>query len=99
LCGLVVVGLLLRAGTVHGAEIKVVISGGFAAAYRDLVVQFGRSTGHGVITTRSPSMGATPETIPNRLQRGEAADVLIMLGAALDELIYRGHVVTETAWT
>jgi molybdate transport system substrate-binding protein len=92
-CVLVVVGLRLRAGSVHGAEIKVMISGGFAAAYRDLVADFERSTGHTAVTARGPSMGVTPEAIPNRLQRGEAADALIMVGAALDELVQRGHVV------
>jgi molybdate transport system substrate-binding protein len=91
-----VTSLLLLAGPVHGAEIKVMISGGFSAAYRDLVADFERTTGHTVVTTRGPSMGATPEAIPNRLQRGEPADVLIMVGDALDDLIKQGHVV---AWS
>lgn len=41
-------------------------------------------------------MGATPEAIPNRLQRGEPADVLIMVGDALDELIKQGKVVADS---
>ncbi|BBP99003.1 hypothetical protein BSFA1_41320 [Burkholderia sp. SFA1] len=38
-------------------------------------------------------MGKSPEAIPNRLERGEPADVVIMVGYALDELIKEGKVV------
>jgi molybdate transport system substrate-binding protein len=38
-------------------------------------------------------MGNGPETIPNRLQRGEPADVVILASSALDELIEQGKVV------
>ncbi len=34
-----------------------------------------------------PSMGQSKEAIPNRLARGEKADVLIMVGYALDRPI------------
>lgn len=37
-------------------------------------------------------MGKAPEAIPNRLARGEHADVVIMVGYALDELIKQGKV-------
>jgi molybdate transport system substrate-binding protein len=39
-----------------------------------------------------PSMGNTPQAIPARLQRGEPADVVIMVGYALDGLIKDGKV-------
>ncbi|RML76007.1 ABC transporter, periplasmic substrate-binding protein, partial [Pseudomonas syringae pv. maculicola] len=39
-----------------------------------------------------PSMGKAPEAIPNRLARGEHADVVIMVGYALDDLIKQGKV-------
>ena len=35
-------------------------------------------------------MGDTPEAIPNRLARSEVADVLVMVAAALDDLIGKG---------
>ena len=41
-------------------------------------------------------MGATPQAIPNRLQRGEAADVVIVVGEALDQLIAQGKVVAAS---
>jgi molybdate transport system substrate-binding protein len=38
-------------------------------------------------------MGKAPEAIPNRLARGEKADVVIMVGYALDDLIKQGKVI------
>src|SRR5204862_258831 len=85
------------------AEIKVFISGGFSAAYNQLAPQFERATGHKVITERGPSMGETAQAIPNRLARGEAADVVIVVGYALAGLIEKGHVVAasrvDLAWS
>ena len=48
------------------------------------------------MTTRGPSMGDSPEALPARLSRGEAADVVIMDGKALDELAKRGIVRSDT---
>jgi molybdate transport system substrate-binding protein len=92
----VVASILLVAGTACAAEVKVMISGGFSAAYRTLVPEFERATKNTVATVSGPSMGATPQAIPNRLQRGEPADVLIMVGDALDELIKQGKVVADS---
>ena len=78
------------------AQLRVMISGGFAAAYDDLVQQFQRETGHTVATARGPSMGTTPQAIPNRIDRGEPVDVLIMVREALDGLADRGRVVPES---
>lgn len=41
-------------------------------------------------------MGKSPEAIPNRLARGEYADVVIMVGYALDKLIEAGLVFPES---
>ena len=76
-----------------GAEIHVMISGGFSAAYRTLTPQFEQATRHKVVTVQGPSMGDTPQAIPNRLRRGERADVLIMVDSEFDELIRQGRVV------
>ena len=69
------------------------ISGGLAAAYKELVPQFERATGNTVVTAYGPSMGTTENAIPVRLARGEAADVLIMVGDALGEMIEQGKAV------
>lgn len=78
---------LLAAAPVQATEIHVMISGGFSEAYRELVPVFEKATGHNVVTAYGPSMGTSAEAIPNRLKRGEPADVLIMVGYALDELV------------
>jgi molybdate transport system substrate-binding protein len=73
-------------------EIRVMTSGGFTAAYKLLGPKFAASTGNTLDTALGPSMGKAPEAIPNRLARGEQADVVIMVGYALDELIKQGKV-------
>lgn len=93
LAATVIAGLLLLAGTVRASEIKVVTSGGFAAAYLGLVPDFKRSTGHEIVTEHGASMGGAPDSIPGRLGRGEAVDVVILSGKALEELIKKGQVV------
>lgn len=83
---------LLVAGNVCGAEIRVMNSGGFSAAYRILAQEFERLSGHHLLTSWGASMGETPDAIPVRLKRREQADVLIMVGSALDRLIEQGSV-------
>jgi len=96
-------GFLAFAGTAGAAEIKVMISGGFSAAYDKLVPEFERASGHKIVTVRGPSMGETPQAIPNRLSRGEGADVVIMVGYALGNLVKDGKVVADSradlAWS
>ncbi|WP_448695418.1 substrate-binding domain-containing protein [Pseudomonas moraviensis] len=73
-------------------ELSVMTSGGFTAAYKILGPKFAAATGNTLTTSLGPSMGKAPEAIPNRLARGEHADVVIMVGYALDELIKQGKV-------
>jgi molybdate transport system substrate-binding protein len=72
------------------AEITVMTSGGLTAAYRLLGPEFGRVTGHTLRTVQGASMGAAPDAIPQRLGRGEAADVLLLAADGLEALIARG---------
>src|SRR5438874_13672145 len=88
---------LLFAGSASAAEVRVMISGGLTAAYKELVPEFERLTGHKVLTAYGPSMGTTVNAIPMRLERGEPADVLIMVGYALDELAKKGKVSAGTS--
>jgi molybdate transport system substrate-binding protein len=85
--------LLLEAPAARADEIRAMTSGAFTAAYQLLVPEFERTSGHTVLTTYGGSMGAGPNTIPGRLQRGEPADLVIMAAPALDDLIQQGHVV------
>src|ERR1035437_7932931 len=86
-------GFLLLAGPAGAAEVRVVVSGGLTAAYEVLVPEFERWAGHKVLTAYGPSMGTTINAIPIRLERGEPADVLIMVGYALGDLIKQGKVI------
>lgn len=74
-------------------EVKVMISGGFSAAYDALAPQFEARHGVKVTTVHGPSMGATPQAIPNRLARGETADVVIVADSALGQLVEQGRVL------
>ncbi|MGO9359676.1 MAG: substrate-binding domain-containing protein [Xanthobacteraceae bacterium] len=87
---------VLAQGVADAAEIKVMISGGLSAAYKELVPQFERATGNTVVTAYGPSMGTTENAIPVRLARGESADVLIMVGDALGKMIAQGKAVEGT---
>jgi molybdate transport system substrate-binding protein len=87
---------LWLSGTASAAEIRVMISGGLTAAFNAVVPEFERTTGHKVITAYGPSMGTTPNAIPVRLQRGEPADVLILVGYALGDLMKQGKVVADS---
>ena len=57
-------GLLFFVTTASAAEIRVMISGGLTAAYKVLVPEFERATGHTVVTAYGPSMGTTVNAIP-----------------------------------
>ena len=94
-------GLLAGAGlavsalcttVVHAAEIRVVTSGGFSAAYDQLIPLYEQATGHKVITSRGASIGNAPDSIPSRLARGEQFDIVILADSALDQFIQQGKV-------
>ena len=78
--------------TAQAEELKVMTSGGFTAAYKLLGPQYAQHSSDTLDTVLGPSMGKAPEAIPNRLARGEHADVVIMVGYALDDLIKQGKV-------
>lgn len=85
-------GCALLGGPAGAEQIDVMNSGGFSAAYKALRSKFEAASGHTLNTAWGPSMGKSPEAIPNRLARGEAADVVIMVAYALDDLIKQGVV-------
>ncbi|WP_038881992.1 substrate-binding domain-containing protein, partial [Cronobacter malonaticus] len=72
-------------------EITVMISGGFKAALEQLRPAYETQSGNQIVIVPGPSMGKTPQAIPNRLARGEKADVVIMVGDALTSLEKAGR--------
>jgi molybdate transport system substrate-binding protein len=83
---------LLSVAAARADDLKVVTSGGFTAAYLELVPEYESSAHIKVTTEFGPSMGTTHNAIPVRLERGETIDVVIMAGPALDDLINQGKV-------
>src|SRR5215210_8407154 len=92
LVGSLAVALCVLAGPAPAADIKVMISAGFYRVYSELGPVFERNTGHRLVTSRGPSLGDSPEAMPARLSRGEAADVLIFDAHGFDPLLARGQV-------
>jgi molybdate transport system substrate-binding protein len=92
-CAAALVATSAAASNVHADELHVLTSGGFTAAYKVLGPEFASKSGDTLDTALGPSMGKSPEAIPNRLDRGEPADAVIMVGYALDDLIRKGKVI------
>lgn len=78
------------------AQIKVIISGGFLAAYQKVLPEFEREAGIKVTTTSGPSQGTSPDTIGAQLDRGVPADVVIMGKEGLVELIKEHKIVVRS---
>jgi molybdate transport system substrate-binding protein len=69
------------------AQTRVLMSGGFSAAYHELLPQFEKTTGITVTTATGASQGDGPNTIRAQLRRGVPADVVIMSREGLAELL------------
>jgi molybdate transport system substrate-binding protein len=75
------------------AQLRVITSGGFAAAFQEIQPGFEKATGIKVTVTRGASQGSGPETIGAQLRRGFPADVVIMSREGLDDLIAEKRIV------
>ncbi len=73
-------------------ELVVMISGGFRSSYQALAPAFEQAAGVLLTMDPGPSEGKTHDAIPARLARGEPCDVLIMAGAALEQLEKEGKI-------
>ena len=76
-------------------DIKVMTSGAFTAAYLALIPQLELLTRKKFITLTT-SIGTGESSIPNRLKRGEIADVVIVADAVLKTFIHDGFVLGKT---
>jgi molybdate transport system substrate-binding protein len=90
---IVLAAILLWPLAAAAQEIRVMISGAFTAPFLEVMPQFEREAKHKIVTISGASMGGAPDSIPVRLDRGEAADVVVMASTALDDLIQEGKVV------
>ncbi|HEY6822245.1 MAG TPA: substrate-binding domain-containing protein [Burkholderiales bacterium] len=76
--------------------LKVLISGGFDGACRQLLPEFERASGIKVATGSGSSQGTGPQVIAAQLARGVPADVVILSREGLDELIAASRIVPGT---
>lgn len=83
-------------GGAAAAEIRVMSSAGFKAAYLELATEFERRTGHTLVNAWGPSMGETPQAVPNRIARGEPVDVVLGVREALVSLAADGKLVPSS---
>jgi molybdate transport system substrate-binding protein len=91
-CALLLAIVVLVASGARADEVKVLTSGGFAAALHELVPQLERSAGARIVTTEGATVANGPDSIPARLDHGDAVDVVIMSASGLDELIKAGKI-------
>src|ERR1044071_6915857 len=75
-------------------ELRVMTSGAFTAAYLELIPRLEALIGKKLITAAT-SIGTGETSIPGRLRRGEAADVVIVADAVLLGFIEEGLVKRE----
>src|SRR5258705_13521163 len=80
--------LVMLAGIANAAEIKVIGSPGFREAYTELVPAFEKSTGH-----RGTTIWGGVNEVANRGAAGETADIVILPGAQIDDLIGKGKLL------
>jgi molybdate transport system substrate-binding protein len=92
---LVLAFTVLRVEIAQADDVKVLTSGGFEAPYLALIAGCERATGHRVVTMGT-SMGVGANSIPNRLRRGEPADVVVLSTSNFTELVSEGLIVAES---
>jgi molybdate transport system substrate-binding protein len=79
---------LVFAGMANAAEINVVSTQATQEAYLELVAQFEKTSGHKVTTVFTGTLN-----VQKRLADGEAYDLIIMAGPAIDDQIKLGKAV------
>src|SRR5882672_10606503 len=84
----IMAGALLLSGLANAAEIKVISTQATEEAYKELVAQFEKTTGHKVTTFYSGTLN-----VQKRLADGEPYDLIIMAGPAIDDQIKLGKAV------
>ena len=80
--------------TTQADDFIVMTSGAFTAAHLELIPQLESLTRKKIVTATT-SVGTGDTSIPNRLKRGEAADIVIVADDLLSRLIEDGLVLAE----
>ncbi|HEY6257520.1 MAG TPA: substrate-binding domain-containing protein [Xanthobacteraceae bacterium] len=85
---LAVASALLLPGSGHAAEIKVLSTQATEQAYRELAPQFEKASGHKLTTIFTGTLD-----LQKRIAAGEAYDLILMAGPAIDEFVKAGKIV------
>ena len=93
---LLVLATILVFSTPAEAQLKVMISGGFSTAYKQVLPEFEKEAGVTVTTLSGASQGKGPETIAAQLARGVEVDVVIMSREGMGELMKQGRIAAGT---
>jgi len=80
--------------TAANSEFRVMTSGAFTAAYLSLIPRLEAMTKKKVVTVTT-SIGTGDISIPNRLKRGEVADIVIVAEPAFRQFVADGLVLEE----
>ncbi|MFO1079063.1 MAG: substrate-binding domain-containing protein [Reyranellaceae bacterium] len=92
---LLVAGLLMlsTAPAALAGEIRVITSGAFTEAYKQLIPLYEQASGNTVVSAFGASIGNAPDSIPSRFARGERFDVVILSEGGLEALAKEGRLV------
>jgi molybdate transport system substrate-binding protein len=77
----------------QAADIRVITSGAFTEAYKQLIPMYEQASGHKVISAFGASVGKAPDAIPSRFERGEKFDVVILSEGGLQDLMKEGKLI------
>jgi molybdate transport system substrate-binding protein len=81
----------MQGATVNAAEIKILCTTALFTALEELAPQFERASGHKLVMSFANAASMT-----KRIADGEAADVAIITGAGVDDLIKQGKMASGT---
>ena len=81
---------ILLCNVASAAEIRVITSGAFTEAYKQLIPMYEQASGHKVISAFGASIGNAPDSIPSRFARGEKFDIAILSEGGLEALVKEG---------
>jgi molybdate transport system substrate-binding protein len=84
------VGLLTFSQLVDAAELNVIASGALKGAMAHLQPAYEKASGNTLAISWGPSMGESPESIPQRIKHHEPMDLAIMASETLDLLAPSG---------
>lgn len=82
--------LLSFAAGADAAELKIIASGALKGAMAHLQPAYEKASGNKLSISWGPSMGDSPESIPQRIKHNEAMDLAIMASETLDLLAPSG---------